>query len=180
MFRSIVLLLFLQKQNLMSWNMHVGLCNMHVDMQHLFLMTGSGFFFFEPCTESRNAQTLPCVTQPGEQILASDPGDSTKENPFICQCVTECLPGWYAHNNACKRCWAPMEVVQATLTHDELPEHAYSWIRNASTPCAFECKLPYTRTGAEAAVQTCVLCSDVCETGSYPPVPYCKCASCLT
>jgi len=136
-------------------------------------------FFFEPCTASRNSQEIPCVAQPGELILASDPGDGTLENPFMQQCVTECLPGWYAHNNACKRCWPPMEVVQATLTHAELPEDAYSWISNASTPCAFQCNLPYTRTSAEAAVQTCVLCSDVCETGSYPSGPYCKCAACL-
>jgi hypothetical protein len=162
-----------------SYRAYDGLCKRCWDRKQLLLHAGSGFFFFEPCTDTRNAQAIECVTQPGELILSSDPGEGTVENPFTRQCVTECLPGWYAHNNACKQCWPPLEVVQAKLTQAELPAIAYTWIQNVSTPCAFECNPPYTRTGSEAAVHTCVLCSDVCETGTYPAGPYCKCSSCL-
>ena len=56
-------------------------------------------------------------------------------------------------------------VVQGTLTLAVLPEYAFTWTTNASTPCAFECKLQYTRTGAAAQVPTFVLCSGTCEKG---------------
>ena len=84
------------------------------------------------------------MAQPGEEILSSDIGEGTLATPFMRQCVSRCLPGegswknvrrrnirlpggllnkqplhlclpgWYAHNNACARCTAPRQVVQGT------------------------------------------------------------------
>jgi hypothetical protein len=156
-----------------------GLCKKCWDRAQLLLHSGSGFFFFEPCTNTSNARAVECVAKPGELIVANDPGEGTIANPFVGRCVIECLPGWYAFNNACKQCWPPLQIVEGALTGAELPDFAYSWKQNGTTPCTYDCKSPYTRTSVDAAVQTCVLCSDVCVTGEYPSGPYCKCASCL-
>jgi len=162
-----------------SYRAYDGLCKKCWDRAQLLLHAGTGFFFFKPCIDSKNAQAHVCVAKPGELIVASDPGEGTAENPFTGQCAIECSPGWFLNNNACKQCWPPLQIVQGMLTGAELPEHAYTWTKNTSIPCTYECKLPYTRTRADAAVQTCVQCSDVCVTGEYPSGPYCKCASCL-
>jgi hypothetical protein len=162
-----------------AYRAYDGLCKQCWSRTQLLLHAGIGFFFFIPCTESSNAQAQMCVAKPGEEILASDTGEGTLAKPFMQQCVSRCLPGWYAHNNACARCTAPRQVVQGTIAQTLLPEYAFTWTTNVSIPCAFECKQPYTRTGAGAAVQTCVLCSGICETGSFPSGPYCKCAQCL-
>lgn len=162
-----------------AYKSYDGLCKQCWSRDLILLHEESGFFYFLPCTANSNAFALPCVAKPGELVLASDPGEGTETNPFTGKCVTECLPGWYMRDGVCKKCWPPLEIVQAKLTGVELPEHAYMWTKNTSSPCTFECKLPYTRTPAGAAVQTCVLCKDVCKAGEYPSGPFCKCDSCL-
>ena len=162
-----------------SYRANDGLCKQCWGRAQLLLHSGVGFFFFQPCTARSNSEARPCVALAGEEIISSDLGEGTLAKPFMSQCVSRCLPGWYAHNNVCTLCTAPRQVVEGIITLTLLPEYAFTWTTNTSTPCAFECKQPYTPTGAAAAVQTCVLCSGICETGSYPSGPYCKCAQCL-
>jgi hypothetical protein len=129
--------------------------------------------------QSSKAQARKCVSQPGEEILASDIGEGKLAKPFMCQCVSTCLAGWYPHNNACAQCLELTQVAQGTPMLTVMPEYEFTWATNASTPYSFECKQQYTRTAVDTAVPTCVLCSGTCEKGSYPASPYCKCAPCM-
>lgn len=148
-----------------SYRSFDGFCKRCWGCAQLLVHTGPGFFFFEPCSQSTNTRARPCVAQPGELIVASDTGEGTLENPFTGECVRTSLPGWYAHDSACAPCAFPPLVLAGSLTQHALPKSAFKWTTNASSPCQFECTPPYTRTAASAAVDTCVLCSGVCEQG---------------
>ena len=162
-----------------SYRSFDGLCKQCWGRAQLLLHAGPGFHFFKACSQSTNAQAFPCVARQGEMIVSSDTGEGTQQNPFTGACASTCLPGWFPHSNECAQCIAPLHVVHGSVTLAPLPSSAFTWTANASAACQFECLPPYTRTAASAPVQTCVLCSGVCQKGSYPVAPYCKCTKCL-
>ena len=160
-----------------SYRSYDGFCKQCWDRRKLVLNAGPGFFFFKSCTLSSNSQAFPCIQREGEEIISSDSGEGTSENPFTQECVTRCLAGWYRHNNQCVKCTSLRQVVNGMLTTTSLPNDAFAWASNASSPCQFQCMHPYTLAGHGAPVPTCVLCT--CPIGAYPRGPYCNCAQCI-
>ncbi len=68
-----------------SYRTYDGLCKKCWDRAQLLLHADTGFFFFESCTDTKNAEAHVCVAKPGELIIASDPGEGTTEKPFTGQ-----------------------------------------------------------------------------------------------
>lgn len=160
-----------------SYRSYDGKCKQCWNRRQLVLHAGPGFYYFKPCTLLSNSQAYTCVEREGEEIISSDLGEGTVENPFMQECVTRCLPGWYRRDNQCVKCTPLRQVVNGMLTTTSLPNDAFAWASNASSPCQFQCMHPYTLAGHGAPVPTCVLCT--CPIGAYPRGPYCDCAQCI-